>query len=597
MRDLPLLAPGIRLVFRAAPGWAVVSYVLLAVQGLLPVATVYLVRLLVDSLVLALESDGAWAEVQPAVMAAAAMAAVLLLGEVLTSLTVWVKATQADLVQDHIAALVQGQSRRLDLAFYESPEYFDRMYRARVDALGRSVMMIDNLATLAQNCITLIAMAVVLVPYGWWLPLVLFIGTLPAFWVVLGYSIRHYDWRHRVTQDERLASYYDRIVCGRESAAELRVFGFGVYFSEAYDALRKRLRGERYRLNRDQVVSLLFAGVFGLVTTAGALAWMGWKVLHGPQTLGDLALFYQAFNKGQGLFRSLMTSVGRIYGDILFLGALFQFLELEPKVTDSPDAGDEEVQIAREVRFREVTFSYPGAEKPVLEGFNLVIPAGKVVAIVGTNGAGKSTLFKLICRLYDPSSGAVEIDGREIREISLERLRQAVSVLFQEPMHYYVSVAKNIELGDIRQQANRDRVEACARAAGSDRMIRGLPDGYDTLLGRWWKNGRELSVGQWQQLALARAFLRSSPLILLDEPTSPMDSWFESEWMDRFRRLAEGKTAVIITHRLSTAMRADVVHVMVDGRIVESGSHDELLAMRGRYAEAWTTQYEGRDRG
>jgi len=322
-----------------------------------------------------------------------------------------------------------------------------------------------------------------------------------------------------------------------------------------------------------------------------ALAWMLWRALHGHVTLGDLALLYQAFNRGQDLMRALLSDVGQIYSNSLFLGHLFAFLNLESQITD-PSAPERTPGAIRQgVQFHGVTFRYPGSERAALRDFSLTVPAGQIVALVGANGAGKSTLTKLLCRFYDPESGTITIDGTDIRRFSVADLRRMLTVLFQHPVPYHATAAENIALGDMRLTPDGEALAQAARSAGADEVIQRLPHGYDTLLGKWFAEGTELSGGEWQRLALARAFLRRASLIILDEPTSFMDSWSEADWFERLRALASGRTTVLITHRFTIAMRADIIHVMHDGQIVESGSHAELLALRGRYAQSWQQQF------
>lgn len=588
LAQLGYLPQALALVWAAARGWTVAWGVLLLAQGALPVATVYLTRRLVDGLVAA---AGAGGPVGPFLFLVGLMAAVLLLAEVLRGMTAWVRTAQAELVQDHISALIHRQSVAADLAFYEWPDYFDHLHRARAEGSARPIALVEGLGSLVQNGITLLAMGVVLLPFGLWLPAVLLLSTLPAFYVVLHYNLRQHHWRRRNTADERRTWYYDWLLTAPETAAEVRLFSLGDPFQRAYQALRARLRGERIQLARHQMAAELTAGVVALAATGGALAWMVWQALQGLVSLGDLALFYQAFHQGQRLVRTLLENVGQIYANSLFLGNLFEFLALEPRLTDPPHPAPAPASLREGIRFHRVTFRYPGGERLALRDFDLTIPAGQLVALVGQNGAGKSTLIKLLCRLYDPESGHIELDGLDLRSLQIAKLRRLITVLFQQPVRYSATVAENIALGSqLPSERPAAAVEAAARAAGADETIRRLPQGYETLLGKWFAGGTELSVGEWQRLALARAFLRQAPLLLLDEPTSAMDSWAEADWLRHLRATAAGRTVVLITHRFTTAMRADIIHVMAEGRVVESGRHEDLLARGGLYARSWAAQ-------
>jgi len=429
----------------------------------------------------------------------------------------------------------------------------------------------------------------VLIPYGPWLPAALLVSTLPALYVVLRYAVLQHDWRQRATADERRAWYYDWLLSVGEAAAEVRLFGLQDHFRLAFEALRRKLRRDRLQLAKAQSRAELAAGLGGLAVSSGAIGWMGWKAVRGLASLGDLALFYQAFQQGLGLMRSLLDNVGQLYQNSLFLGNLFAFLALEPKVVDPPSAAAVPRPLREGIRFRDVTFRYPGRERAILHNFNLLIPAGKIVTLVGPNGAGKSTIVKLLCRFYDPHEGSIELDGQDVRSLAIEDLRQQIAVLFQQPVHFNATVSENIGMGDLRL-ARGDTIEAAARAAGVDGIVDRLPRGYQNLLGNWFQEGTELSVGEWQRIALARAFLRQAPLIIFDEPTSAMDPWAEADWLKRFRELVAGRTTLIITHRFTTAMFADAIHVIEGGRIVESGGHQELLARGGLYAKGWVTQ-------
>jgi ATP-binding cassette, subfamily B, bacterial len=591
--QLRYLPPAAGLVWAAAHCWTVLWAGLLVVQGLLPAAAVYLTRALVDSLVAATGAGGDWSSVRPTLLLAALMAALLLVMELLRRVTDWVRAVQSELVQDHITTLIQNKSTTVDLAFYESPDFHDHLHRARIEAGYRPIELLESTGSLMQNGITLVAMAAVLMRYGPLIPVALLVSTLPAFYVVARYAAHQHRWRVATTMDERRTRYYDWLMTEAGTAAELRLFDLGGYFRSAYGNLRARLRREHLHLLKAQGLAELGAGAVALLITGACLGWMVWRALLHQVTLGDLALFYQAFSQGQQLMGSLLSGLGQIYYNVLFLGNLFEFLDLESRLLDPQHPRTVAVKQNEDrgvtICFRQVTFRYPGSERAALRGLDLSLEAGKIAAIVGPNGAGKSTLLKLICRFYDPEAGTIEVDGIDIRDLQLHDLRRLITVLFQEPVHYNAPVAENIALADL-PAAGAGAIEAAARAAGADALIARLPQGFDTLLGKAFLGGAELSVGEWQRLALARAFLRRAPIIILDEPTSAMDSWAEAEWLQRMRSLVANRTAIIVTHRFTTAMQADIIHVMHDGQVVESGSHAELLRAGGRYAQSWRAQ-------
>ena len=320
------------------------------------------------------------------------------------------------------------------------------------------------------------------------------------------------------------------------------------------------------------------------------MGWIGFWSLYGTATLGDIALFYQAFNRGQMVLRSLLGSLGEIYANCLFLEYLYEFIHIKPKIVDPQKIIPAPGILDHGIEFKDVGFRYPGTERFALRSFSLFVPKGQVVAIVGPNGAGKSTVLKLLCRLYDVETGSVEIDHTDIRNFCLKEIRKMVSVIFQEPVRYHATAAENIAMGDHQRGADRNSIEVAAKSAGAKKIIESLPQGFETPLGKSLTQGSELSGGEWQRIALSRAFLRKSDILVLDEPTSAMDSWAENEWLERFRALVKDRTAIIITHRFTTAMRADVIHVMDKGRIVESGTHAELLVLNRLYATSWSNQ-------
>jgi ATP-binding cassette subfamily B protein len=586
-KQLRYLPRAVRLVWPAAARWMLPWIALIGLQAVLPAATAYITRSLVDSLV-SLQRGGP-AAAGMALRMAGWICGILLAAELLRSASAWIRTAQAESIQDYLSGLIHRKSAAVDLAFYDSADYYDHLHRARTEATYRPAALLETLGSILQNSITLIAMLIVLSQFGPWIPLALAASTVPAAYVVLQNGLYQYSWRLRATERERRSWYYDWLLTTGATAAELRLFDLGGYFYQQYQSLRASLRAERIGMAKRQAYGSLAAGAAGLAIASAVLISVVLSAARGRTTLGNLALFYFAFQQGLGLMRSLLENVGELYRNSLFVHDLFEFLELESSVCE-PAAPAPAPAVKQAIRLIDVDFRYPGSTRVSLRNFNLTIPAGQVVALVGPNGAGKSTLIKLLCRFYDPERGRIEVDGVDIRQLSIAELRGMITVLFQEPVHYNDTASDNVAMGAREQSADQPAIRSAATAAGADPLIRKLPDGYDTLLGKWFKGGVELSVGEWQRIALARAFLRQSPILILDEPTSAMDPWAESDWLARFRTLATERTAILITHRFTTAMHADMIHVITEGQVVESGSHSELLAHGGLYAQSWTAQ-------
>lgn len=587
----------LRLAWDASRNWTLAWGVLLLVQGTLPAAMVYLTKLLVDGVAAIAGVGFSWESLQPVVLPGALMVAVMLLREVLTGAVAYVRLAQAELIQDHAKRLIHTQAGAIDLEYFETPQYYDEMARASQQAQTRSVSVLEGLGGLLQNAVTLVAISGLLLAYSVWLPVALLLSTLPALLVVVRHQRRHHAWWEASTETRRWVEYYDLVLTLRQFAAELRIYALNGHFQESYRELRRWLREGQLRLLRQQGVGRLAAALFAFLFTGAVMAWMVWRLMNGTATLGDLALFYAAFNQGQGLMRSLLGGVGQLYGDALFLRHLFSFLAVQSKIRDTTDTVAMPARLQHGIDIRGVDFRYPGSQQLALNGLDLAIPAGRIVAVVGPNGAGKSTLLKLLCRFYDPESGTVQLDGVDVRRLPVEDLWRRMAVLFQDFVNYAGTVEQSIVMGDLFSAHSRERVEAAARAGGALEVAERLPRGFETVLGKQFRDGVDLSSGQFQRVALARTFYRDAPIVLLDEPTSYMDSWSESVWLDRFCEAMRGRTAVIVTHRFTTAMRADLIYVLAEGRVVESGSHAELLAQDGLYATSWNAQVRSSQNG
>jgi len=581
VRQLPAGRHALALVWRAAGWWTVAWGILLIAQGLVPAALALLLRTLVNRLV----ASPGWSAVLPS---AIGIAALWIVAQLLSSALSWVRAVQAEYVQDEVHRLIHAQALRVDLAFYDDPDSYDRLYRAQVDAISQPLSLLESLGALVQNGFGFLVLAGILWTYAAWLPTLLVFTAVPGLLLVARQILKEHRWQIEHTFEQRRARYLDWMITDQGAAAELRLFGIGPFHRKAFEHLRETLRSGKLRLVQQGAATELAAGLLAWTGSIVGLGWMLHQTIAGRVKLGDLLLCFQAFQQCQLLLRSLLEGAGKIYRSLLFIENLDDFLKIEPAILSGPLAALE-FPVKQAIRFERVSFTYRGGFHRALDEFDLEIPREKVVALVGHNGAGKSTLIKLLCRFYDPDEGRVLLDGVDLRELDREVLRRHITVLFQQPVHYCATASENIAFGDIGELSDRTRLVESARGAGALDPVERLPHGFDTVLGKWF-GGTELSGGEWQRIALARAYFRQASLIVLDEPTSAMDSWAEQDWLNRFRALTAGKTALMITHRFTTAMHADIIHVMDKGRVVESGSHAELVALGGAYATSWAAQ-------
>lgn len=582
------LKRAIGLVWRSTPLWTALTIILLLVQGLFPLVSLYLMKLLVDTVTASIGvGSSAFSEVLLLVVLVG-MAA--LIGNLFGSLSGYASEAQSQIVTDSINDILHAKSIELDLEYYENANFYNALHRAQQEASYRPQRLLNSLVQLAQNSISLIAIASLLISLHWSIAVVLLAAALPGLFVRLKHAGKLYRKQPGWTIKERIAWYFHWMLTLDYYAKELRLFNLGALFRQRYRNLRQDVRQERLALARRRSLAEFTTQASGTFAVFAAWGFIAYQTIQGQITLGSLVMYYQAFQRGQAFLQQLLSSLASLYENSLFLSHLYEFLDLKPKVTNpvSPQPVPDPLKIG--LTFERVSFHYPHSSRPLLEEINLTIPAGETVALVGENGAGKTTLIKLLCRLYDPSSGRITIDGIDLRDLNTTDWRREISVVFQDYVRYNLTVRENIGFGYITNLAEDEKIIKAAQKSGAERAIARLPKGYDTTLGTQFDEGEELSIGEWQKVAIARAFLRPAQILILDEPTSALDARAEYEVFEQFRQLIQGKTAILISHRLSTVKMVDRIFVLENGRIVETGSHEDLLKLGGTYARLFAIQ-------
>jgi ATP-binding cassette subfamily B protein len=565
--------------------------VLSLVAGLLPGAIAYVGKLIIDAVVNAAHHDAGQA--RSLVLSRVALELVLVALLALCNRGIQAVRSLLRAVLGHkVNVLILEKALTLELVHFEDSELYDKMSRARREASSRPLSLVMRLFGLGQDGLSLLTYGAILLAFSGWAVLLLVLAALPAFIAEARYSgeaFKLFQWR---TPEGREQTYLEAVIAREDYAKEVQLFGLGPRMLARYHGIFTRLFAE------DRSLTLRRGGwgyVLGLLSTLafyGAYAFIALSTLTHVISLGDMTMYVLVFKQGQAALSSLLFAISGMYEDNLYLSNLYDFLE-EP-ITRSGGHITRGVAPEQGLEFENVSFSYPGADSPALSDINLTIRPGEKLAVVGENGSGKTTLIKLLTRLYTPTSGSIRLDGVLLGDWDPVALRERIGVIFQDFARYQFSVGENVGVGDVHAIEERPRWQEAAEKGLAAPFIADLPEHYDTQLGRWFKNGRELSLGQWQKIALSRAFMRkNADILVLDEPTASMDAEAEMQIFERFRQLTEKQIALLISHRFSTVRMADQIVVLDRGRIIEAGTHEQLVGQGGRYARLFSLQAAG----
>lgn len=591
LRNLPR---AFSLVWQTNPWLTTLLAGLTLLSAALPTSQAWIAKLIVDGVVGAHNADTPVAVAAGQVLFLVALEFALFgVGLLLNESTAFVQHMLSTRLMHRVNVNLIQKALNLDLQFFENPLFYDRLQNARNEAGYRSIELIRTTFDLVQNLLTLLSFIILLLGFSPLITLLLLIATLPAFVARVAHSNEYYGFRLDHTPEARRMIYLEHLLTTDRSAKEIKLFNLGVPLLERYKSIFRAYEHEDTRLARKRAVA---GAAWGLLSTAsyyGAYAWIVWRTLEEVITLGAMTLYLAICRQAQFTFQGIFFGISQVYEGGLFLDNLFSFLTTAPRSSLTTKTRSLPRPIKEGIRFEAVSFRYPGREEDALHNLNLSIAPGEKIALVGANGAGKTTFVKLLTRLYDPVVGRILLDGVDLREYDLEDLRRRIGVIFQDFVQYFTTLRENIGFGQIDALEREEVVLNAAQRGGADTVAAELPQQYDTMLGHWFERGIQLSGGQWQKIALSRAFMRDSDVLVLDEPTAALDAEQEYAIFQRFRELTAGKIAVLISHRFSTVRMADRIVVLDGGQLTEVGTHTELMAKGGTYARLFSMQAEG----
>ena len=585
MRNIP---PVLKIVWDSGPAVVASGIILRLLVAVLPLGLLAITKLIIDAIVHTVQTPG---HVVPRHFwwLVAAEFSLAVLGSLLSRTIDFLDALLADKYTRYVSIRVMKHASELDLIAYEDPIFYDRLERARVQATDR-LGMIQSIGRLIQQMVTAISLSIYIVAYSPWLLLLLVAGVLPAFLGESHFAFLGYAKNFRQTPIRRQLDYLRVLGGSKEAAKELKLFGLKNFLSDRFTSLWDQIYEENVDLSRRRLIAGALLSLLGTVGYYSAYVYVIWRALIGAISIGTLTALTGAIVQVSSNIQQIFSTLSGIADQALFLTDLLAFFEMQPTIRSKPNALPAPRPVTRGFEFRNVSFSYPGTSRLVLDRLNFQLRPGERVALIGENGQGKTTIVKLITRLYDPSEGQILLDGVDLREYNLEDLYREIGVIFQDFMRYEFSARENIAGGKIERVGDLHLLQNAAFKSLAHEVVEKLPSRYEQMLGRRFEGGVDLSGGEWQKLALARAYLRDAQLLILDEPTASLDARSEYEVFKRFAELTAGKMALFISHRFSTVRMADRIVVLENGRIAEEGSHNELASLGGRYAEMFEMQ-------
>jgi ATP-binding cassette subfamily B protein len=587
-KKLKLFRDSLKLVWQSAPGWASATIVIPLARSIFPLIFIWLIRNIIDNIT-SVSAGAATPSFSKTFLPVIVLSAVWFLDEAFGSLAIFAGKKQSFLLEKHMYDLLHAKAAGIDLINFEHPEYFDVLARASREAPWRPNSILNHLIMLTRGLLSLLIMTGVLLKLNAALAILLIFINIPGVWMRVHYSGILYNFKRQQTPEMRKASYFNWILTGDRPSRELRLFGLGNYFMELFRKSFHSQNEEEINIIRKRTSIELISHFFKAAALLLILLYVSARTIDGSITVGEMAMFLLAYRQGMVYAKEVMTSLGGLYEDSLFVADTFEFLNLGENIKSQASAATF-TELKKKITVKNLSFRYPGSKSATINNLSFEINRGEIIAIVGPNGAGKSTLVKLLCRLYDPESGNIMYDNTDVREIDPDEYRRQFSVIFQDFMLYNLTAGENIRLGNLQKDKTSENLRKAALQSGIDSTLNSLPAGYDTPIGNLFSDSRELSWGEWQKIALARALFRESPVLILDEPSSALDAETEYDIFSRFRQIVNGRTSILITHRFTNVSLADRIIVLDKGAIAESGTHSELMQKKGIYSRMYIRQ-------